>query len=68
MVVKSEVRKPDGERRRPLVRLVCRFLAMALLCAMTANLLSAAAQASTGERTGTAQISTGVSAFSAEGW
>ena len=38
-----------------------RFLAMALLCAMTANLLSAAAQASTGERTGTAQISTGVS-------
>lgn len=38
-----------------------RFLAMALLCAMTATLLSAAAQASTGERTGTAQISTGVS-------
>ena len=38
-----------------------RFLAMALLCAMTATLLSTAAQASIGERTGTAQISTGVS-------
>ena len=35
-----------------------RFLSMALLCAM---LLPAAAQASAGERTGTAQISTGVS-------
>ena len=30
-MVKSEERKPDGERRRPLVRLVCRPLAAGML-------------------------------------
>ena len=45
MVVISEERKPGGERRRPLVRLVCRPLAAGMLavCVLLTVLAAAAA-------------------------